>query len=97
MILSRWPYIFVGCVAFVLIVAGLITWRCCVRRRQRKAAQSAAIILPGADGRAPSQSQQNLVSFKNLEQGDMEMRESKGYDAFRGPEYRTSFSSNRTR
>ena len=95
MILSRWPYIFVGCLAFVLIVAGLITWRCCVRRRKRKAAQSAAIILPGADGRAPSQSQQNLVSFKNLEQGDMEMRQSVkgGYGdmgGYRGSEYRGS-------
>ena len=33
MILSRWPYIFVGCLAFVLIVSGLIIWRCCCRRR----------------------------------------------------------------
>lgn len=37
-ILSRWPYIFVGCLAFVLIVIGLIIWRCCVRRKRARAA-----------------------------------------------------------
>lgn len=36
-ILSRWPYIFVGCLAFVLIVIGLIIWRCCVRRKRARA------------------------------------------------------------
>ncbi|KAI0070498.1 aspartic peptidase A1 [Panus rudis PR-1116 ss-1] len=38
-VLSRWPYIFVGCLAFVLIVIGLITWRCCVRRKRQRAAK----------------------------------------------------------
>jgi hypothetical protein len=33
MILSRWPYIFVGCFVFVLLVTGYIIWRCCCRRR----------------------------------------------------------------
>ncbi|KAI4520714.1 acid protease [Schizophyllum commune Loenen D] len=33
MILSRWPYILLGCLAFVIIVVGLIIWRCCCRRR----------------------------------------------------------------
>lgn len=37
-VLSRWPYIFVGCLAFVFIVIGLIIWRCCVRRKRRAAA-----------------------------------------------------------
>ena len=91
MILSRWPYIFVGCVAFVLIVAGLITWRCCVARRKRKAARAAAVILPNT-GAAPSQ--------VSLRPDDVEMRQSfskGGYGDFRGSEYRTSFASSRTR
>lgn len=33
MILSRWPYIFTGCLVFVLIIIGLIVWRCCCRRK----------------------------------------------------------------
>jgi hypothetical protein len=42
MVLSRWPYIFVGCLAFVLIIVGFIIWKCCKRRRARKAAEEAA-------------------------------------------------------
>ena len=41
-ILSRWPYIFIGCLAFVAIVIGLIIWRCCVRRKRARAAAKAA-------------------------------------------------------
>ncbi|KAJ3731206.1 aspartic peptidase A1 [Lentinula guzmanii] len=35
MILSRWPYIFVGCLVFVLLVTGLIIWRCCCRKGRK--------------------------------------------------------------
>lgn len=35
MILSRWPYIFVGCLVFVLIITGLIIWRCCCRKGRK--------------------------------------------------------------
>jgi len=39
-ILSRWPYILVGCIVFILLVIGCCIWRCCKRRRlRRKAAQ----------------------------------------------------------
>ncbi|KAM6494075.1 aspartic peptidase A1 [Amanita muscaria] len=31
-ILSRWPYIFIGCFIFVLLMIGLCIWRCCCRR-----------------------------------------------------------------
>jgi len=44
MILSRWPYILVGCLAFVIIVIGLIVWRCCCRRRAKKRVAS---FIPG--------------------------------------------------
>ena len=104
MILSRWPYIFVGCVAFVLIVAGLITWRCCVARRKRKAARSAAVLLPDTARAPPRSPAAHQVSFTHLEGGQMEMRQSfskagppPGYDGYRGSEYRTSFASSRTR
>lgn len=36
MILSRWPYIFVGCLVFVIITVGLCIWRCCCRNRVKK-------------------------------------------------------------
>ncbi|KIY63916.1 acid protease [Cylindrobasidium torrendii FP15055 ss-10] len=32
MILSRWPYIFVGCLIATLLIVGIIVWRCCCRR-----------------------------------------------------------------
>ncbi|TFY58044.1 hypothetical protein EVJ58_g6659 [Rhodofomes roseus] len=52
-VLSRWPEIFVGCLAFVLIVVGIIVWRCCiVRRRKNGAAQKG--LLPTNNKGAPS-------------------------------------------
>ncbi|TCD70766.1 hypothetical protein EIP91_001796 [Steccherinum ochraceum] len=39
-VLSRWPYILVGCLVFVLLMIGLITWRCCVWRKRRNAAKA---------------------------------------------------------
>jgi hypothetical protein len=36
MILSRWPYIFVGCLAFIIIVTGLIIWKCCCKRKKKQ-------------------------------------------------------------
>lgn len=41
MVLSRWPEIFVGCLAFVLIVSGIVVWRCCFVRRKKRAAENA--------------------------------------------------------
>ncbi|KAG7445719.1 aspartic peptidase A1 [Guyanagaster necrorhizus] len=41
MILSRWPYILAGCLAFILIIIGLIIWRCCCRRKGVKTANTA--------------------------------------------------------
>ena len=43
MILSKWPYIFVGCLAFVGISVGFCVWKCCQRRRARKARQDAGL------------------------------------------------------
>jgi len=33
-ILSRWPYIFIGCVIFVTLLLGFCIWKCCCRRGQ---------------------------------------------------------------
>ncbi|KAL4064161.1 aspartic peptidase domain-containing protein [Scleroderma yunnanense] len=35
-VLSRWPYILVGCLAFALLILGCCIWRCCKRRRLRR-------------------------------------------------------------
>ncbi|KAI0755225.1 aspartic peptidase A1 [Daedaleopsis nitida] len=86
MILSRWPYIFVGCLAFVLICIGLVIWRCCVRRRKQREAKSARMILPDTSIRSPNAQQ---ISFKNVESGEYAMRDSKHYQR----EYRPSYSS----
>ena len=105
MILSRWPYIFVGCLAFVLIVAGVIIWRCCIVRRRRKAAATrAAALLPNTapPARSPGPHQ---GSFQ-MQRDEMEMRQSlRGYESspYRGSGYhggaesRPSFASSRTR
>ena len=37
LILSRWPYIFVGCLLFVILVTGFLIWKCCCRRKARNA------------------------------------------------------------
>lgn len=36
MILSRWPYILVGCLVFVILVIGLIVWKCCCKRKRKQ-------------------------------------------------------------
>ncbi|KAK7028845.1 hypothetical protein VNI00_014858 [Paramarasmius palmivorus] len=36
MVLSRWPYILMGCLIFVLLVIGCVIWKCCCRRRFQK-------------------------------------------------------------
>ncbi|KAJ6585305.1 acid protease [Mycena capillaripes] len=35
MILSRWPYILVGCLVGLALIIGLIVWRCCCRRKAK--------------------------------------------------------------
>ncbi|KAK0202037.1 aspartic peptidase A1 [Desarmillaria ectypa] len=40
MILSRWPYILAGCLVAILVIIGLIIWRCCCRRKGAKAAKT---------------------------------------------------------
>ncbi|OCB83844.1 hypothetical protein A7U60_g9049 [Sanghuangporus baumii] len=43
-VLSRWPYILMGCLLGTALIVGYIVWRCCCRRRcqERKKARAAA-------------------------------------------------------
>lgn len=66
LVLSRWPYIFAGCLVFVILIIGLIVWKCCKRRRARRAQDAA---LRGKKGESYVQLQphgasstQNLTS-----------------------------------
>ena len=88
MILSRWPYIFVGCLAFVLIVIGLIVWRCCVARRKKREAKSNSMRLPDTRQRSPAAHQ---VSFMHANDSAMEMGDSKPYSL--DAQYRSSYAS----
>jgi len=47
MILSRWPYIFVGCLVFVILLLGLFVWRCCCRRGGRWSRRKKAYLPSG--------------------------------------------------
>lgn len=47
MVLSRWPYILTGCIVFLILSIALIVWRCCCRRKPKKA--NARLILPIQD------------------------------------------------
>lgn len=80
--LSRWPEIFVGCLAFVLIVIGIITWRCCVARRRRRAreAQQAAKmgLSPGGGGKGGQA--YKLVHGQASDMNLQEMRSKPQYD-----------------
>ncbi|OBZ68990.1 putative aspartic-type endopeptidase CTSD [Grifola frondosa] len=83
MILSRWPAIFVGCLIFVLLVIGLIIWRCCVARRRRRAKQAAGHLPTNNTPKTYEQIQESTsqVDLKLMESG-------KEY------EYRSSYASN---
>lgn len=35
LVLSRWPYILVGCLVFIFLVVGFCIWRCCCRKGAR--------------------------------------------------------------
>lgn len=41
-ILSRWPYIFLGCLILVLALVGFVIWKCCKRRKLRREKKMAA-------------------------------------------------------
>jgi len=55
MILSRWPYIFVGCLVAVALLVGCIVWRCCCRRRRRANAKDKAFLEQKSETYLPLQ------------------------------------------
>lgn len=78
-VLSRWPEIFVGCLAFVLIVVGVTTWRCCIRRRRRRAAQQAASMGLAHKGQQQQQTYQVLDENPSSVSLNMQDMSAKGY------------------
>ena len=86
---SRWPEIFVGCLAFVLIVAGVITWRCCVARRRRRAREAQQAAAMGINTKSGSGSPAYRIVNGQSSQVDVhEMRTKNQYDSPYG--YKTS-------
>ncbi|PPR00432.1 hypothetical protein CVT24_004493 [Panaeolus cyanescens] len=81
MILSRWPYIFTGCLLFVLLTVGFCVWKCCCKKRrqrnkERKEAELAA--------RMPTPGE---IDDKNRQRGSFFNRHSKhdSYHALASP------------
>jgi len=65
MILSRWPYILVGCLVGLILIIGLIIWRCCCRRN-KKPKQNEGLFGEHGPSESylqlrPSQSQATLI------------------------------------
>jgi hypothetical protein len=47
MILRRWPYIVAGCLVVLAIVVGFCLWKCCCRRKPKKAKSPSFIPMSG--------------------------------------------------
>jgi hypothetical protein len=74
-VLRQWPYIFIGCLAFVALMVGLIVWRCCCRRKKAKEQRTSLLPLgaktykPLHDPAPPSMSMQNLGQYQDPYRG----------------------------
>jgi hypothetical protein len=44
MVLSRWPYIFIGCLVFILLITGYCVWRCCRKGRKQGSSKLAGLF-----------------------------------------------------
>lgn len=70
-ILRQWPYIFLGCLAFVALVVGLTVWKCCCGRNKRagccgrgkRSGKTQSLILPTVGG---PQKYQQLHDMKTM-------------------------------
>ncbi|KAJ7601197.1 aspartic peptidase domain-containing protein [Mycena floridula] len=96
MILSRWPYIFVGCLAFVLIIAGLIIWKCCCRKRIQRRREAKAMkapsqgfmpvaaqsspYLPSTKDEYPQDSQQNFNNHESHQFNSHDLQQYNSHD-----------------
>ncbi|KAA1469688.1 acid protease [Dentipellis sp. KUC8613] len=71
-ILRKWPYILIGCLAFVIILFGLCIWGCCTRRRRNRLKHQEALAGAGVKGGGPYHTLGDAVpamSMQNLGQG----------------------------
>ncbi|KAF9806834.1 hypothetical protein IEO21_08514 [Rhodonia placenta] len=82
-VLSRWPEIFVGCLAFVLIVIGIIIWRCCVRRKRARAKAAGLLPTSAKDG-SGAQPYRQLADPSTATLVDMQSMEGKHAEYARG-------------
>jgi hypothetical protein len=76
-ILSRWPYIFAGCLLFVMFVVGLCVWKCCCRKKLKKggaAANVKAETQRDPDAGAVHGRQPNDLSYAPLHAQDAQYR-----------------------
>ena len=73
MILSRWPYIFAGCLVFVILLVGCCVWRCCCRKR-RAAKKKTSPYQEKGDGTV-------YVALGSREAHSQHSLHSKGYGA----------------
>jgi hypothetical protein len=79
-VLSRWPEIFVGCLAFVMIVIGIITWRCCVARRRRRAREAQQAAAMGIAPNGGSGQQYRVLSAQSTSEMNLHEMSTKQYD-----------------
>jgi hypothetical protein len=50
MVLSRWPYILLGCLVFTVLSIGFCIWKCCCGRNKKKWSEKSALskgLIPG--------------------------------------------------
>jgi len=66
MVLSRWPYILVGCLVFVILCILLIVWRCCCRRNKKPKKTKAGLLLSQDATYAPLHDPHSSLNLKPL-------------------------------
>ena len=75
MVLSRWPYILLGCLAFLALSIGFCVWKCCQRRRANKGkwAKKGALsrgLIPGRFGGGKGGRDDELGGVNNVAERD---------------------------
>jgi hypothetical protein len=65
-IISRWPYILVGCVVLVVLCLGLCIWRCCCRRGARKNKKGGILAMNQNSSYAPLHNAGSTVGLQPM-------------------------------
>ena len=66
MILSRWPYILVGCLIFLILSIALIIWRCCCRRNKKPKKTKGGLLPDQHTTYAPLHDPSSSLNLKPL-------------------------------